>query len=515
MNMEFLVPLPHDKTFVWPSRSVIENSQHLHRRPPNLAIADELLSLHGKVWIPDPDTLLQIKILVIAHCGIGGHRGHETTLSTIREKFIWTDMASDCKEFVKHCLHCIIAKGGLKIPRPLSTTLHASVPNEVIHFDYLYMGQGSENLKYTLVIRDDLSGYTWLCPTTTADAATTATELARWIRVFTVMSIWISDQGSHFKNQIMQQLASPHNIFHSFTVAYSPWVNGTVESSMRHITAACRVLLSELKLGPQYWPLVLPMVMTALNESPLKRLGSRDGTYRTPLEFMTGLRPNRSQFFLDRLSMPSGESLTAIRMKQVVNISDLQSVLDNLHKDVHQKVSKNRQRQIAFHNKKTNLVTPNFHVGDFVVVRRQHNKGHKIMFRWVGPRQITLVISDLVYEVTSLTENQYDIIHAARLLLYHSDVDNAEVTPDLMRQAEHLEAKYEIIENLNDMDEGESGILIQVQWMGLLDLCDWTWQPIRELHQDVPERVEQFLRNCRKRKLVKRALEHLGITEFH
>lgn len=188
----------------------------------------------------------------------------------------------------------MISKSGYRIPRPLSSIQHASLPNEIIHFDYSYMGAGLSGNKYALVIKDDFSGYIWLYPAATTDATHAAQKLHRWIRVFSPMQMWISDQGSHFKNEILANLSSVYRITHQFTVAYSPWINGTVEICMKHIKAACAALRSELRLGPQNWPLLLDIVMGALNSAPLPRLGrDEDGNYRTPLQVMTGLKPNR------------------------------------------------------------------------------------------------------------------------------------------------------------------------------------------------------------------------------
>ncbi len=106
----------------------------------------------------------------------------------------------------------------------------------------------------------------------------------------------------------MRELADEHRIKHFFTVAYSPWVNGTVESCMKHVQAAYRCLQSELKLGPQDWPTMMGMIMAALNEALLQRLGKReDGTYRTPLEVMTGLKPARAMLHSTHIGKTQAE----------------------------------------------------------------------------------------------------------------------------------------------------------------------------------------------------------------
>jgi hypothetical protein len=49
-------------------------------------------------------------------------------------------MAKDVKVFVQNCLHCVATIPGDKVPRPLGTLLHETKPNEILHFDFLYIG---------------------------------------------------------------------------------------------------------------------------------------------------------------------------------------------------------------------------------------------------------------------------------------------------------------------------------------------------------------------------------------
>jgi len=392
--------------------------------------------------------------------------------------------------------------------------LHGSAPNEVVHFDFLYLGKGEGGLKYALVIEDDFSGYLWLVATASADAETAASALSRWIRTFTAMSVWVSDQASHFKNKVMRSLGTLHNIQHKFTVAYSPWVNGTVESCMRVVLAACRALSSEMKLGPQDWPKVIGIVQTVLNEAPLQRLGTKgDNIYRSPLEVMTGLPPNRMMLSGTQVEdgAPAGE-ISMIRATQLLEVEQLQHAMEKMHKQVAKNILKNRARQIRFHNQKTNIVVHNFSVGDFVLVRRAQDKGHKLSYRWMGPRRITRVISEMVYDVSSMVDDVTEQIHAARLLPYRADRDSSSVSEELMDLAERSEAKYELVEKIIDIGEDHDGIFLQVQWQGLPDRRDWTWNYLADMHEDMPEVVEEFLDKSKAKNLVSKAKKFLGIT---
>ncbi len=85
-----------------------------------------------------------------------------------------------------------------------------------------------------------------------------------------------------------------------------------------------------LNLGPQDWPTVLGIIMTALNEAPLKRLGTRgNGTYRTPLEVMTGIKPARVMLHTTKIGHADFEaqSLEKIKAMQLIGIDALQDCL--------------------------------------------------------------------------------------------------------------------------------------------------------------------------------------------
>ena len=78
-------------------------------------------------------------------------------------------------------------------------------------------------------------------------------------------NVFVSDQGSHFKNLVMEELARLLSVKHQFTVAYCPCSNGTVERLNRELKKVLRVLLSDFKMKYSEWTNVLPMVQCTLN----------------------------------------------------------------------------------------------------------------------------------------------------------------------------------------------------------------------------------------------------------
>ena len=110
-----------------------------------------------------------MRLMICAHMRDAGHRGVAATLVRLQEFCVWPGMEAQMREFVRQCLHCADTRSGEVVPRPLGETVHGTAPNEVVHFDYLYVGesgpQASQGLsedggfRYMLVIMDDLSNY--------------------------------------------------------------------------------------------------------------------------------------------------------------------------------------------------------------------------------------------------------------------------------------------------------------------------------------------------------------------
>jgi len=75
---------------------------------------------------------------------------------------------------------------------------------------------------------------------------------------------------------------------------------------------------------------------------------------------MSGIRPNRSIYRIlsHEPKVTNVKTLDLARAQQVLNISELQTALDQVHKDVELSVTRRREKAIASHNKATNIISP-------------------------------------------------------------------------------------------------------------------------------------------------------------
>lgn len=156
------------------------------------------------------------------------------------------------------------------------------------------MGESNCDYTYVLVVKDDISRYVALERTDAANAENVAISMARCFRVFGVPQFWLSDQGLHFINLIMEYMARTYAIKHEPTGIYSPWCNSTVEAVMRHVLVVAQAMSGELWMAPKDWPCIIWATQLTMNNDALQRLGKSDASQdQSPFDVMRGAKPER------------------------------------------------------------------------------------------------------------------------------------------------------------------------------------------------------------------------------
>jgi hypothetical protein len=213
------------------------------------------------------------------------------------------------------------------VPRPLSTQLHATKTNEILHFDYFYIGLSRDGkYQYLILLKDDLCRYLWLVPCHTADAAAIVDALMRWFAVFGVMLLRISDRVSHFKNEVVQRVQRELKAKHHFTTANCPCSNGTIESACKQVKRAFRAVLSELKMYEDEWPEVVNLVQSVLNNSLSTRLNKR-----TPMKVFTGHAETTPLALMLKDNVPVDAPLDFFKAQKLMEVEKLSKAMTEIH----------------------------------------------------------------------------------------------------------------------------------------------------------------------------------------
>lgn len=85
-------------------------------------------------------------------------------------------------------------------------------------------------------------------------------------------------------------------------------------------------------------------------------------------------------------------------------------------------------------------------------------------------------------------------------------MDGKEAHPKLLGAAEHTETAFQDARELRGIRKREGQIEIRVEWDGLPDVVDLTWEPLETVQEDQPQILDYFLRTAGDRKWKPEAL---------
>lgn len=182
-----------------------------------------------------------------------------------------------------------------------------------------------------------------------------------------------------------------------------------------------------------------------------------------------------------------------------------------MHKDVQQHMSDRRIRSVKAHNAATNIVTPNFEVGDLVVIFKASRPAQKLSIRWCRPRRIFKVKSPAVCIVEDFVTRKRETVYVDCIKKYCGKLDGSHIPEEVLDLADRTAAKYEVVEKIIDIAENDEGIWLRLKWEALPEERDYTWAPLALMYQYIPYMVTAFLKATTK-ELSAVAAQEIGLS---
>ncbi|GKA73886.1 putative ribonuclease H-like domain-containing protein [Tanacetum coccineum] len=166
-----------------------------------------------------------------------------------------------------------------------------SKPLHMLHMDLF----GPTNVKslmkksYCLVVTDDFSRFSWVFFLATKDETsgilkTFITEIEN--QLDHKVKVIRSDNGTEFKNSVMNQFCEMKGIKREFSVARTPQQNGVAERKNRTLIEAARTMLVDSKLPTTFWAEAVNTACYVLNRVLVIKPNSK-----TPYELIHGRTP--------------------------------------------------------------------------------------------------------------------------------------------------------------------------------------------------------------------------------
>ncbi|GJZ75330.1 putative ribonuclease H-like domain-containing protein [Tanacetum coccineum] len=143
--------------------------------------------------------------------------------------------------------------------------------------------------KYCLVVTDDYSRFTWVFFLITKDE--TSEILKRFIKeienlVDKKVKIIRSDNGTEFKNKVMDDFCREKGIKREYSIARTPQQNGVAERRNRTLIEAARTMLADSKLPTTFWAEAVSTACYVQNRVLVVKPHNK-----TPYELFRGFKP--------------------------------------------------------------------------------------------------------------------------------------------------------------------------------------------------------------------------------
>jgi len=194
----------------------------------------------------------------------------------------------------------------------------------------------------------------------------------------------VSDQGSHFCNAVVKEFQKRFPFSHKLGICYSPWTNGSAETTHTLLIRMMRVLTSQYMLPREDWRYLTDLVVAFINNKPRLDAGGLTAnqiyTGRLSKEFLGKHLINSEQIpFKEDLGVDSKSTMFMVfvkgKLREPANeklveevMLSLQGKLQCVKKKIYDRMKWKRLKEREFINKKVKVEDIQYGPGDYVRV---------------------------------------------------------------------------------------------------------------------------------------------------
>lgn len=223
----------------------------------------------------------------------GGHAGQKRMYAKIRSNFFWKNMSKDIVQFVKKCDKCHLNK-----PKPKNTEPMQITPTPQKFFDTVVIDtigpfkKSQSNNQYAVTAICDLTKFLITIPVPNKEAKTIAEAIFEHaILLYGPMKNILTDRGTEYKNQLMNEICRLLNISQRFSTAYHHETLGSIERNHRILNEYLRSYISE---NQDNWDEYLKYFTYCYNITPSANFKFKF----SPFELVFARKPNIPEFLM-------------------------------------------------------------------------------------------------------------------------------------------------------------------------------------------------------------------------
>ncbi len=304
-------------------------------------------------------------------------------------------MRLDIEKHIAQCLSCAETKETTKTAPILEYPLPAR-PFDVIGIDLLQLPRSHQGSSYVLVCVDHFSRFTVLAPLLNKSATTVAHALvSHLICSYTTHRILLSDNGTEFKNQILQDICKKFSIQQKFITAHHPASNGLVGRTNRKIHEILRHLAGKF-------------------HEPLEDcLSHVDASSNGSINTSTDKAPHYITYGFDKRLPYDVLVHSPVPLHSLDDYSKLQlHCFQTIHESVREKLKASREEML--HKQHNHAAPVTIQVGDSVM-KRAPELSCKLSPKVRGPFLVTSRCHPNKSKILDPCNNVTEVVHVDRL----------------------------------------------------------------------------------------------------
>ncbi|CAF2678618.1 unnamed protein product [Rotaria sp. Silwood2] len=300
-----------------------------------------------------PSSLINDLLQVYHSAPLSGHFGVQRTYLKIKNKYWWPNMKQSIIQYIQSCLPCQqynISRS--KKPGRLQPIPPPEGPFQLIGMDYCGpFKQTPRGNQYVLCLTDYFTRWVVAAAVPDCSAKTTAEALFNeFICKYGVPAVILSDQGTHFHNQLMEAMSKLIGYNHIYSTTYHPQSNGMIERF--NATFVPQIAKLQDKENNN-WDEFLSPVVFAYNT------GTHSTTQYSPFQLLYGREPR----------LPTDGKISSFTFRKPSDYYEqLKKSMKLIHGYARENIIRKQQQYKAQYDKQR--PDPHYAINDSVLIRR-------------------------------------------------------------------------------------------------------------------------------------------------
>uniref|UniRef100_A0A1A8GVS8 Gypsy retrotransposon integrase-like protein 1 n=2 Tax=Nothobranchius korthausae TaxID=1143690 RepID=A0A1A8GVS8_9TELE len=380
----------------------------------------------GAAWGTVKQIIIPVKfrsqILSLAHeSQWAGHLGIRKTYLLLLEHFFWPGMKRSVREYCQTCHVCQIAGKPNQPPKPVPLTPIPVIGNAFDHVIVDCVGplpRSKSGKRFLLTIMCTATRFPEAVPLSSITAKAVIKALTSFFSLVGLPKVLQTDQGTNFKSELFQKVATSLGIQHVTSSAYHPESQGVLERWHQTIKAMLRKYC--LSSG-RSWDEGLPFLLFAAREAPQASLGF------SPAQLVFGHTPRGPLLALKERILQ-----TPVSAKNKVNlyVAGFQRRLKEANCLARNALQKAQSKMKAYFDKKAE--PRDFSPGDMVLILNPVAE-HTLSVKFSGPFPVVRKLTDTTYLIQTPERRQKErVCHINMLKRYHTPLRSAETSSEVM-----------------------------------------------------------------------------------